>query len=61
MRDRDCLPPEPRSLPVCVSSDQLSVTLTESLAQCFEGGGVSRSVTKARKYSSWSAQANTVD
>ena len=35
LRDRDCLPPEPRSLPVCVSSDQLSVTLTESLAQCF--------------------------
>ena len=32
LRDRDCLPPEPCSLPAHVSSDHLSATLTESLA-----------------------------
>ena len=35
MRDRDCLPPETHSVPAHVSSDHLSATLTESLAQGF--------------------------
>ena len=35
MRDMDCLPPEPCSLPARVSSDHLSATLTESPVQCF--------------------------